>query len=90
MSMLSGTQKHVNCFRQGFQCFCEIFQLSVEQIKNKKLLTGIFGKRFFLKNLCDGQKRRAWGSNNGKCAKNCTWTASSCGTQQAIHWSHRV
>jgi len=25
MGMLSGTQKHVNCFDQGVKCFCEIF-----------------------------------------------------------------
>jgi len=25
MEMLSGVQKHVNCFDQGIKCFCEIF-----------------------------------------------------------------
>jgi len=25
MKMLSGAQKHVNCFDQGIKCFCEIF-----------------------------------------------------------------
>jgi len=25
MEMLSGVQKHVNCFDQGFKCFSEIF-----------------------------------------------------------------
>jgi len=25
MGMLSGVQKHVNCFIQAVKCFCEIF-----------------------------------------------------------------
>jgi len=27
MELLSSTQKHVNCFYQGYKCFCEIFSL---------------------------------------------------------------
>jgi len=29
--MLSGVQKHVNCFDQGIKCFCEIFLAWVGQ-----------------------------------------------------------
>jgi len=25
MGVLSGAQKHVNCFDQSFKCFCEMF-----------------------------------------------------------------
>jgi len=32
MEVLNGVRKQVNCFDQGFKCFCEIFSLRLSTI----------------------------------------------------------